>query len=63
MDHLNFVLDNWFLLDYALINKDRIKYVIVAFFQNDEEENENENMNNLVQNVERIDDGFSLLLN
>lgn len=30
-DHLRFVVDNWYLSDYAFKNKDRLKFIVTAF--------------------------------
>ena len=30
-DHLNFVLDNWFLIRYAFPKIDKIKYIVAGF--------------------------------
>ena len=30
-DHLNFVMDNWFLLNLAFPNKKKIRYIVTAF--------------------------------
>ena len=33
-DHLKFVLDNWFLLDLAFKDLNKLNYIVAAFRQN-----------------------------
>ena len=37
-DHLGFVIDNWYLMSYALGDTKQIKYIITAFHANEEED-------------------------
>jgi hypothetical protein len=46
-DHLGFVIDNWYLMSYALGDTKQIKYIITAFHANEEEDD-----NEMLQNIE-----------
>ena len=39
-DHLNFVLDNWFLITHAFPNIDKIKYIVAGFGAEQEEKSD-----------------------
>ena len=46
-DHLGFVIDNWYLMSYALGDTKQIKYIITAFHACDEED-----QNEMLQHIE-----------
>jgi hypothetical protein len=52
-DHLAFVLDNWYLKDFALGNIKEINYIITAF-NVQAEEAENEVLTQMVEKVDSI---------
>jgi len=41
-DHLRFVVDNWFLIDIAFKGKKNLKYIITAFFADEQGESNND---------------------
>lgn len=53
-DHLYFVMDNWHLINLAFKDKASIKYIITAFFAEDEDENF-EMLHNLQSSIRKID--------
>ena len=57
-DHLAFVIDNWYLKDYALGDPKKIKYIITAFSIEGEQE-DNELIEGLIEQVEGIKEQVS----
>ena len=55
MDHLAFVMDNWYLKEFALGNKDEIQYIIAAFNIEDESP-EYEMLNKLEDQLQELDE-------
>lgn len=53
-DHLKFVLDNWHLMDYALTNKKRIKYIIACLLH-DDNQSQDANFNEVKEEIKAID--------
>tara|TARA_B110000285_G_C14704136_1_gene414769 strand:+ start:247 stop:552 length:306 start_codon:yes stop_codon:yes gene_type:complete len=55
-DHLFFVVDNWHLLNIAFLMKTKsVKYIITAFFKEDEEDENQEMLNILDSSLDKID--------
>ena len=52
-DHLAFVIDNWYLKDYALGDPKKIKYIITAFSIENEQE-DNELLEGLIEQVKGV---------
>lgn len=52
-DHLGFVIDNWYLMSYALGDTKQIKYIITAFHACDEEDE-----NEMLQHIEESQAGL-----
>ena len=54
-DHLKFVMDNWHENDTEFKNKDQIKYIITAFNQH-EDQNQDENISELSKEIHENND-------
>lgn len=55
-DHLFFVVDNWHLLRIAFLLKTKsVKYIITAFFKEDDDDENQEMLNILDSSLDKID--------
>ena len=53
-DHLKFVLDNWHLMNYALKDKNSMKYIIAALYVDDVETQDGQ-FSNVKEEIKAID--------